>query len=352
MASFSCMRGLSTGQGLRREAVHRFTEFRSLSGASRRTPIVAPCRCATSGKEVQSKQKSFENGNGAGAECKPVGDYPFEADSDKGGFFPTRDPGDFPSVDVIKEEPDAEVDEYDPLRDGPLRYLGYANELGEAFAAWLPVGGVPLSYAVAIGYVLVDTGDKGFKAYDKASTELKEMSDPSSGTDNGKLAAILAGERALDTVVWQLLASVAIPGATIHAVVAAVHYLLVSGLSLDAPENMAPAVAAAFASAASTFNTDPETVTSLVEKSVPTFSGLTAIPFIVHPIDNAVHAILNVSMRPFLRRVVCENGQGRLAGLAICDETCIINDFPVLRDDKTIVDAFRQSLDEGELEKE
>lgn len=41
-----------------------------------------------------------------------------------------------------------EKTEYDPLRDGPLRYLGYANELGEAFAAWLFAGGVPLSYAV------------------------------------------------------------------------------------------------------------------------------------------------------------------------------------------------------------
>jgi hypothetical protein len=46
-----------------------------------------------------------------------------------------------------------EKTEYDPLRDGPLRYLGYANELGEAFAAWLFAGGVPLSYAVAIGCV-------------------------------------------------------------------------------------------------------------------------------------------------------------------------------------------------------
>lgn len=51
-----------------------------------------------------------------------------------------------------------EKTEYDPLRDGPLRYLGYANELGEAFAAWLFAGGVPLSYAVAIGYVCFDTG--------------------------------------------------------------------------------------------------------------------------------------------------------------------------------------------------
>ena len=30
-----------------------------------------------------------------------------------------------------------------------------SNECGEAFAAWLPVGGVPFSYAVAISYVLV-----------------------------------------------------------------------------------------------------------------------------------------------------------------------------------------------------
>ena len=88
------------------------------------------------------------------------------------------------------------VKEFDPLRDGPLRYLGYANECGcvhncwgsrayvapfctlqharrapctwapcvlscllsatcmharsEAFAAWLPLWGVPMSYAVAV----------------------------------------------------------------------------------------------------------------------------------------------------------------------------------------------------------
>ena len=44
----------------------------------------------------------------------------------------------------------------------------------EAFAAWLPVGGVPLSYAVAIAYVLVDTYDKGHAAYLQAGIELDE----------------------------------------------------------------------------------------------------------------------------------------------------------------------------------
>jgi hypothetical protein len=41
-----------------------------------------------------------------------------------------------------------EKTEYDPLRDGPLRYLGYSNELGEAFAAWLFPGGVPLRWVL------------------------------------------------------------------------------------------------------------------------------------------------------------------------------------------------------------
>lgn len=94
---------------------------------------------------------------------------------------------------------------------------------------------------------------------------------------------------------------------------------------------MVPAVAAAFASIAAAVNTNVDTVTALAAKSLPTLSGLVAIPFIVHPIDNTVHAILNVSMRPVLRKAVCQSGRGQLAGLAICDETCIIKDFPILQ---------------------
>lgn len=42
----------------------------------------------------------------------------------------------------------------------------------EAFAAWLPPFGVPLSYAIAISYVLVDTFDKGQRAFTSAEREL------------------------------------------------------------------------------------------------------------------------------------------------------------------------------------
>ena len=44
--------------------------------------------------------------------------------------------------------------------------------LREAFAAWIPGWGVPLSYSVAIAYVLVDTVDKGLKAFREAEAEL------------------------------------------------------------------------------------------------------------------------------------------------------------------------------------
>lgn len=41
-----------------------------------------------------------------------------------------------------------------------------------------------------------------------------------------RLVNLLAAERAMDTVVWQLAASVAIPGYTIHTIVAIAHSLL------------------------------------------------------------------------------------------------------------------------------
>lgn len=60
-------------------------------------------------------------------------------------------------------------------------------------------------------------------------------------------------------------------------------------------------------------------VASLAERMVPTLAGLAAIPFIVHPIDNAVHALLNSTLRPYMRNVICDGARGREAGLEICD---------------------------------
>ncbi|KAK9796970.1 hypothetical protein WJX73_002036 [Symbiochloris irregularis] len=270
------------------------------------------------------------------ADCEEV--YPaFESEAGDGqSLFPKRQPGSFPSVrpkthvakglSAISDSLPGELRidlgaplesgaEFDPLRDGPLRYLGYANECGEAFAAWLPIWGVPFSYAVAVSYVLVDTYDKGHLAFLQAGIEL---SDSVKEVDVPRLTRLLSFERALDTVVWQLLASVICPGYTIHTVVAIVHYAL--GL-LEGND----AVKQSLLQAAAVVHQDPSLVQTLLDKSIPTGCGLAAIPFIVHPIDNAIHALMNRSLRPAMRNYVCGNGRGNLANLQMCNEECDVS---------------------------
>ena len=200
-----------------------------------------------------------------------------------------------------------EKTEYDPLRDGPLRYLGYSNELGEAFSAWLFPGGVPLSYAVAVSYVLFDTWDK----YTKTLADAEEKIVSTSSIDKAKLVSTIGLERGVDTLVWQLLASVIIPGYTIHTVVGVSSEVLGDVLKKDPDVFHINWIA-------STMSLSPETVLIFAEKSLPTFIGLLTIPFIVHPIDSAVHAILNASLRPVLRTYICDKAGGSDAGLAVC----------------------------------
>ena len=199
--------------------------------------------------------------------------------------------------------------EYDPLRDGPLRYLGYLIELGEAFAAWLFPGGVQLSYAVAISYVLFDTWDK----YNKTLKDAKEkLGSRTQSVDAEELASIIGLERGIDTLLWQLLASVAIPGYTIHTVVAVVHQVSEIGMENEKIQQ-------SIAAGGIWLGISSKTMAGVLDKSLPTFVGLLTIPFIVHPIDSAVHAFLNATLRPFMRNYICNSAGGRQAGLAICD---------------------------------
>lgn len=48
--------------------------------------------------------------------------------------------------------------------------------------------------------------------------------------------------------------------------------------------------------------------------------GVAAIPFIVHPIDNAIHALMNITLRPAMRKYICGPGQGCLADLEMCND--------------------------------
>lgn len=157
------------------------------------------------------------------------------------------------SVEECKA-PAAEVDIY---RDTPVRLLGYANEVGEAFRALVHVNWVRLSYGVASAYVLADTNDKS----QKTAASLPQ-------NEEGRTAKI--GAAAFDTLLWQALASVIIPGFTINRICAGSLYTMA--------------------------RTIPQ-VAEVRRKWMTTAIGLGVIPFIVHPIDSLVHFVLDNTTR-------------------------------------------------------
>merc|ERR1712012_326280 len=156
----------------------------------------------------------------------------------------------------MASEQKTEVDIY---RDTPVRLLGYANEVGEAFRALVNVKFVYASYGLASAYVLADTNDKASKA--------KKLL----GDSEGALSKV--GVAAFDTLVWQALASVIIPGFTINRICAA---------SLLTLAKTAPKVP---------LNT---------RKWLTTFVGLGVIPFIIHPIDSLVHYGMDNTTRKWI----------------------------------------------------
>ncbi|CAG9770155.1 unnamed protein product [Ceutorhynchus assimilis] len=145
----------------------------------------------------------------------------------------------------------------DLYRDTPVRYLGYANEVGEAFRSIIGTKLVNLSYGIATLYVLADTGDKSMESY-KAN-----INEPN---HKRKVAYTTA-----DTLIWQLLASVAIPGFTVNRICALSNYAIKKSEIL--PKNY--------------------------RKWLVTTIGLTAIPFIIKPIDKFVDFAMDESLRKF-----------------------------------------------------
>jgi len=139
----------------------------------------------------------------------------------------------------------------DPYRETSLRYMGYANELGEAFTSYLPEWGLPASYCVAASYVMFDTIDKGQKAYDAAEEEDKII-------DTLRIST--------ETLTWQMLASVFWPGSIIRVIVNA-SATMISNSHLDDELHF-----------------------------LPTLIGLAAIPAIVKPIDTTVDKLMENSI--------------------------------------------------------
>ncbi|KAJ8711245.1 hypothetical protein PYW07_008487 [Mythimna separata] len=128
----------------------------------------------------------------------------------------------------------------DIWRDTWVRYLGYANEVGESFRPMVSRNVVRGSYAVAFGYTVADTVDKSYKAHKRG--------------DGPHAVVIEAG----DALIWQTLASVAIPGYVINR------------LCYFSTEILRK------------YSKVPRKTRNWVAVGV----GLASIPFIVRPIDN------------------------------------------------------------------
>lgn len=152
----------------------------------------------------------------------------------------------------------AEVDIY---RDTPIRLLGYANEVGEAFRPIVHVNWVRFSYGIASAYVVADTVDKS-----------RIMNEEISSSDKSRGKKILV--TAVDTLLWQTFASVIIPGFTINRICALSLYTLKRASSF--PPN--------------------------AQKYITTAIGLGCIPFIFKPIDKLVDFLMDESYRKFVGR--------------------------------------------------
>ncbi|CAG9460140.1 unnamed protein product [Pedinophyceae sp. YPF-701] len=145
--------------------------------------------------------------------------------------------------------------EQDPFRMTPLRFAGYTNEVGEAFKRFLPRSMYLGTYALASAYVAGDAVYQGSKAVEAG---------PSSPGP---------GLAVTDALIWQGLASVAIPGLAINRAVKLAQWMVERS------------------------QLGPRT-----KRFLPTVFGLSLVPLIVGPIDEGVERFMNYAVRPLLHR--------------------------------------------------
>ncbi|CAM9645337.1 unnamed protein product [Pylaiella littoralis] len=168
-------------------------------------------------------------------------------------------------MSTIADESGDEGDE-DIWRDSLLRYAGYANEVGESFRNTSPRLVMP-SYAISIAYVCGDTVDKAYRDYSK-----------------GK-GMVAVGKMGFDVLLWQLLASVAVPGLTINIAVKAM-------------------------SAAMESDQAKRLLSKSARKWTPTAAGLGIIPLIITPIDHAVTFGMDETFRKWLACLLIPRNAG------------------------------------------
>mmetsp|Transcript_8877 Transcript_8877/g.18475 ORF Transcript_8877/g.18475 Transcript_8877/m.18475 type:complete len:172 (+) Transcript_8877:218-733(+) len=153
---------------------------------------------------------------------------------------------------------------YNIFRDSALRYCGYANEIGESFRYQYPKLVTP-SYVVAFGYCFADAVSAGYQVMSEDErVTVREY----------RAKETRAAIATFDTLLWQSLASVAIPGGVINLIVRSSRFAVARSVGLPV----------------------------LVSKWLPTAAGLGSIPFIIAPIDNCVDFALDNSIRKLLQQ--------------------------------------------------
>lgn len=137
------------------------------------------------------------------------------------------------------------------LRESSLRYLGYANEIGESFRPLIPLKIVISTYVVSGLYVFADSLFIGLKSYNNEFSL------------NKKYSFVVSFSKCL---IWQILATELIPGFLVYKIVkiaiSSKKYLRIKNDSLS--------------------------------RWFPTFIGLGFIPFFPYSVDPFVDYSLNL----------------------------------------------------------
>jgi fission process protein 1 len=156
--------------------------------------------------------------------------------------------------------PAPQTGDYNVFRDSALRYLGYANEVGESFRYQFPRLVGP-SYAVAFAYCTADALSAGWNVWSTAP--------PHAALMPRQVDSLRA---TVDTIVWQSTASVIVPGITINYIVKATRWMV-----------RRPSVTAV--------------LPALLFQWLPTATGLASVPVIIRPIDHLTDVLLDHTLR-------------------------------------------------------
>jgi mitochondrial fission process protein 1 len=194
-----------------------------------------------------------------------------------------------------------ETKRYNIFRDSPLRYAGYANEVGESFRYQLPRFVLP-SYVIAFSYCLGDAFCTGYRSYfnDVPLINHRNQSIVNKHSTLGTERRNQALYQALDALAWQTAASVVLPGAVIHIIVKLTRAMVIS--------------AASSSMVAGAVNSTSTKGPALVREWTPTLAGLASLPWIISPIDHSVDFAMDHTTRKWFGSVQCEDEPKRCEG--------------------------------------